>query len=411
VIGALKLDATSDELARGLSHPTENIDAYQLYLRGRNAMRGQQDLKNVVAAIEFYEQALKKDAGFARAYAGISDSALRMYRASKDSAWAEKALSSAQQGQRLDDRLPEVHLALGSVYQATGRTAEAIAQLTVASELSPASDDVFRRLGRAYLSVGRGEDAIKAYEKAIGINPYYWVSYSALGAAHMQLGAYASAAQALNKVIELEPANVSGYNDLGAAYLQMGRFDESTAAFGKALALQPTAQTHTNLGIAYAYAGKHADAIPMFRKAVELAPNSEMFVGNLGDGYRWSGDTGDANAAYDKAIRLALKELQTNPRNAAARGNVALYYAKKGDVARARRMIAEARGIDRANVNLMYGEAVIETLAGRNAEAVATLGSALKAGYPLAGAKSDPDLKPLLDTPMFKELAATFAAQ
>ena len=81
---------TSEELARALSHPTENIEAYQLYLRGRNAMRGQQDVKNVQAAIGFYEEALKQDAGFARAYAGISDGALLIYRTTKEPSWAER---------------------------------------------------------------------------------------------------------------------------------------------------------------------------------------------------------------------------------------------------------------------------------------------------------------------------------
>ncbi len=257
LIASMDVKPSSEQLARGLSHPTENIEAYQLYLRGRNAMRGQQDDKNVKAAIGFYEEALKHDAGFARAYAGISDSALRLYRTTKDPAWAEKALSSAQQGQRLDEKLLEVRLALGSVYQATGRTAESIAELTVASELAPSSDDVFRRLGRAYLQSGRGEDAIKAYEKAVAVNPYYWVSYGALGNAHVQLGAYGPGAEALKKVIELEPSNVSGHNDLGATYLQMGRYDEAAAAFTKALEIQPIAQTYTNLGITNAYAGRH----------------------------------------------------------------------------------------------------------------------------------------------------------
>ncbi len=408
LIAALDLEPTSEQLARALSHPTENIEAYQLYLRGRNAMRTQQDPKSVQAAIGFYEEALKRDAGFARAYAGISDSALRMYRATKETRWAEKALSSAQQGQRLDEKLLEVHLALGSVYQATGRTAEAIAELTVASELAPGSDDVFRRLGRAYLSTGRGEEAIRAYEKAVAVNPYYWVSYGALATAHMQLGAYGPAARALTKVIELEPGNVSGHNDLGAVYLQMGRYDESAAAFRKALELQPIAQTYTNLGIAYAYAGKHADAIPMFEKAVDLSPNGEMFVGNLGDGYRWGGQAVKAASAYDKAIALALKDLQVNPRNAAARGNMALYYAKKGDQSRARRMISDARTIDRANVNLIYAEAVIEVLGGRTSEALVAIEEALKAGYPLAAAQSDPDLRPLIDEPGFKQLATKF---
>src|SRR5206468_3393123 len=105
------------------------------YLKGRNLMRGQQNPKNVQDALSLYNSALKIDPMFALAYAGISDSAARLYRATKDPMWADKALSSALQAQRLDEQSVEVHLALGSAYQATGKTAEAVAELTRASAL------------------------------------------------------------------------------------------------------------------------------------------------------------------------------------------------------------------------------------------------------------------------------------
>jgi serine/threonine-protein kinase len=408
LIASMGVKPSSDALARGLMHPTENIEAYQLYLRGRNAMRGQQDDQNVKASIGFYEQALKLDPAFARAYAGISDSALRLYRTTKDQSWVEKALAAAQQGQRLDEKLLEVRLALGSVYQATGRTAEAIAELTVASEMAPSSDDVFRRLGRAYLSAGRGDDAVRAYERAVAVNPYYWVSYGALGNAQMQLGQYEAAATVLKKVIELEPSNVSGHNDLGATFLQMGRYDEAAMAFARALEIQPIAQTYTNLGIANAYAGRHAEAIAAFERAVELNPKADQFIGNLGDGYRWGGHKDKAAAAYDKAIALAVQDLQINPRNAMARGSIALYYAKKGDDAQARRMIVNARAIDNANVNLAYFEATIHSLAGRTQDALALLEEALEAGYPVAAMQSDPDIQRLSTDARFQTIIEKF---
>ena len=51
LIAALRLKPTSNEQAKALSHPTENIDAYRLDMKGRDAMRQQQDPKNVLAAI------------------------------------------------------------------------------------------------------------------------------------------------------------------------------------------------------------------------------------------------------------------------------------------------------------------------------------------------------------------------
>jgi hypothetical protein len=79
LVEALALRPTSEESARATPHPTENIEAYDLYLKGRSVMRGQHDVKNVQTAVGLYEQALKKDPNFALAYAGVADASLIMY--------------------------------------------------------------------------------------------------------------------------------------------------------------------------------------------------------------------------------------------------------------------------------------------------------------------------------------------
>src|SRR5208283_4043206 len=163
------------------THPTDNVDAYDAYLRGRNAMRGQMNPKNLEAAIEYFNVALRKDPNFALAYTGLADASLRMYEEDKDSFWTDKALNAAKQAQALNDKLPEVHFALGSVYSATGQTAQAISELKRAQELAPNSDDGYRRLGNAYLAAGQEEQAIHTLEKAVEANPYYWVNFNSLG--------------------------------------------------------------------------------------------------------------------------------------------------------------------------------------------------------------------------------------
>ena len=190
----------------------------------------------------------------------------------------------------------------------------------------------------------------------------------------------------------------------------MGRYEDSAAAFQRALQLQPTAPTYTNLGITYAYSGKFAEAVPMFEKSVALGPNAETWVGNLGDGYRWLGQTEKAAATYDKAIALALKDLQVNPRNAVATGHLAMYYAKKSDNARALKLIADARAVDRANVELIYIEALVHVLGGRTPEALSALEGAIAAGYPATMVQNDPDLKALAGDPRFKTLSSKSAA-
>jgi tetratricopeptide (TPR) repeat protein len=404
VITALQLRPTAAQAARAVMHATANIEAYRLYLQGRNAMRGQSDLQQVETALTFFKQAVSADPAFALAYAGLADANIRLYRDRKRPEYAQGALAAAQQAQQLDDTAIEVKLALASVYQATGKSAEALATLTSAVQLAPRSDDVLRRLGRIYLTTGRGKEALASYQRAIDVNPYYWVSYSNMAFAQMQLGDYDKAVDALRRVITIDPRNTTGHNDLGAAYLQLGKYADAAAAFQRALEVRPMANTYTNLGLAYAYAKSYREAVSQFEKAVALAPNDEQLVGNLGDGYRWAGDKDQARTAYQRATELAVAALKINPRDAQVRANLAMYFAKQGDYTTGRRMIREALAISSDSVTVRYAEATIEALAGRKIDALLALRQAVDGGFPRNAAGADPDLQGLAGEPGFADI-------
>jgi eukaryotic-like serine/threonine-protein kinase len=408
LVEALALKPSNEELAHATSHPTENVEAYDLYLKGQSAMRGQQAVSNIKNAIGFYEAALKKDPGFALAYAGIADASLVMYNENKDNLWTQKALGAAQQAQRLNDNLPEVHFSLGDVYNASGKTAEAIAELKRALQLAPNSDVGYRGLGKAYLTLGQKEQALQAYQKAVEINPYYWFNYNSLGQAYSQLGEYDKALSALRHVIELEPGNSFGYLNVGAVYFQQGKYEECLPYFQKSLQIQPDDKTYSNLGAAYFYLKRYNDSVPMFEKAVKMSPTVERFTGNLADAYRWSGQREKANATYDKAIALAYKELAVNPRNSDTMESLALYYAKRGMSAQALNFIHHARSINNENVELVYSEAVVEALANHPENALKLLREAFERGYSVQEANSDPELDSLRSRPEFEKLLAEF---
>ena len=140
-------------------------------------------------------------------------------------------------------------------------------------------------------------------------------------------------------------------------------------------------------------------------KAVEKMPKSSVFRANLADAYRWAGQRDKAAAAYDEAITLALKVTEVNPRHAGALGILAICWSRKGDDARALQYISQARQIKPTDKELMYQEATIHALAGRNAQAAASLEEALRNGFSLQLAESDPELAELRKTPEFGRLA------
>jgi len=411
LVTALNVKASSEEMARAAERPTDNVDAYDLYLRGRQALRGPDVVKSAQQSIEFFEQGIKKDPTFALAYSGLADASLTMYREKKDAFWAQKALSAAQHAEQLKDNIPEVHFSLGSVYLRTGKIPEAIAELKRGLQLAPNSDEGYVRLGNAYMESGQKEEAISSYKKAIDVNPYYWGHHIVLGNAYWSLGANDKAVEEFKRVTELDPENVRGWDNLGNAYSRLAKYDESITAYQKSLQLDPTYwSAYSNLGNSYFLMKRYPDAVQAFEKAIELGPNQELAFGNLADAYRASGQKDKAMATYDKAIALAFQDLQVNPQNTGAMADLALYYVKKGDAKHGMDYIQRARGIDKKDVGLIYNQATVENLAGKSSEALRTLREAFSKGYPVKEAQADPELANLQNLPEFQAMVKQFTS-
>ncbi len=408
MVGALALKPSNEELARTGAHPTENLKAYDLYLQGRNVLRNSHDAAGISQAISLFEQAIDKDPNFALAYAGLADASLHNYGETKDSIWAQKAVLAAQQAERLSNTAPEVFLSLGAVYTTTGRNAQAVVELKRALALAPNSDEAYRRLGDAYSAAGQTKEAVAAYQSAVAANPYFWMNHNALGAAYLKDGDSAKALPAFQKVTELASDNPMGYENIGDTYIRNGQWSEAIPYFQKAMSLAPSAFTYSNLGTAYFFLKRYDESTAMFEKAVEMSPNDEQLLGNLGDAYRWSGHSDKAVVAYDKAISRAFQELQVNPRSAGIMGDVAVYYAKKGDSRNALQYIQQARSINAEDLQLMYWETIVRTLVGKPEDALKPLRLALQKGYPAQEAWNDPELQKLQALPQFAQLVKEF---
>lgn len=400
LVTALNINASNEELAKAEARPTDNLAAYDLYLRGRNSLRGH-DGKSIQAALDYFDQALKSDRTFALAYTGVADASLRMYRTKKDGFWTQKALAAAQQAEQLNDKLPEVHSTMGSVYRVTGKYSEAITELKRSISLAPNSDEAYRRLGSAYLESGQGKEAIEAFQKAIQLNPYFWGNQNSLGDAYMGLGDYPRALEAFQQVTALEPEIDAGYENVGVVYVQQNKCQESIPYLQKALQIEPYFSTYSNLGTAYFCLKQYTNSVEMFEKAVQLNPNDTQTMVNLADAYRWAGQKDKARTIYEQSISLGYKELQTNPQDSGVMMQVALSYAKIGNAQEADRYIRRARAIDKRNVNYMYAEAEIDALLGRVPEALKALKEALDNHYPAESAASDPELANLQSSPGF----------
>jgi serine/threonine-protein kinase len=410
LVSALNVNPSTDELANAKARPTENVAAYDLYIHGRDSLRSH-DVKSIQSALDYFDQALKADPKFALAYSGLADASLRMYVNKKDSSWTQKALLAAQQAEQLNDKPPEVHFVLGSVYSATGKYAEAITELKKAIALAPSSDEGYRRLGAAYLASGDATHAIEAFQKAVQLNSYYWVNQNLLGGAYFKLGDYTKALDAFQQVITLQPDINAGYENVASIYAQQGKFQESIPYYQKALQIEPYYTAYSNLGTAYFYLKQYSNAVGSFEKAVALNPNDTLTAVNLADAYRAAGQKDKAQGAYQQAVTLGYKELQTNPQDTAIMAQIALCYANLGNAQQAVNFIQHARAIDKNSVEYIYDTAEIYAMLGKTPEALKSLQESFEKHYPVEWATEDPELDSIRKDPKFTELIKKYSAK
>ncbi|MGH9406484.1 MAG: protein kinase domain-containing protein [Terriglobia bacterium] len=399
----------TQELAREMQHPTENVAAYDLYLKGREAVRGLPDAQKLDQAIGYYKGALKQDPSFALAYAGLADASLRMYNDTRDRVWMDEATAAASQAQQLNSNLPEVYIALGNVYSATGKGAEAIQVIRRAVALAPNSDEGYRQLGKAYEAEGDQTHAVAALQKGLQIDPFYWVNADELGKAYDAAGDYAKALGEFQQVTRLAPDNAAGYENVGNIEMLQGNFAGAIPPLRKALQISPRFNHYSNLGSALLYTKSFAEAAKTLEKAVALSPNQEAVVGNLAEAYLYAGEKQKAQATFNKAIALAYKQLQVNPRDSDTMADLAVYYADEGQADQALQLIRGARAIDPGNAAYAYYEAVVEAISGQTNHAMTALQEALQKGFPAMQAASDPELGALTAQPDFKHLVGEFA--
>jgi tetratricopeptide (TPR) repeat protein/class 3 adenylate cyclase len=388
---SLGLDEAYSEAKCRAVRPPQSLTGYQVYLEGREQMRKD----HVDQALALYMKAVKDDSSFALAYTGIVDASLAKYQQTKAPKWLDEALNAALQAQKLNDNLPEVHFALGTVHAASGKADEAITEIKRGVFLAP-TDEGFRRLGEAYQARGQLKDAIMAFRSAIEINPNYSNNFYRLGVALDQSGDSTQALVAFQHFKELDPDNPLADENIGTEYLSQGEYEKSIVEFKQAMAHQPDAETYSNLGLALFNLRRYSESVSAFQRAQAMNPNNATFVGNLADAYRWAGRKQDADRTYMRAIALAHGQLETNPRDADIMATIALYNAKTDHKDDALIWIRKARSLSPEDVGLQYDLAVIYALAGENAHACDTLREAVAKGYPEKSARSDPELSHLL---------------
>ena len=195
---ARELRASLTPLEQGAvaTKPTENPEAYVLYLRARELEGRFQPPPEVhEAAVKLYQQAIDLDPNFALARARLS---LRLtYLASnmpgKGSTQSQQALAEAEEALRLQPNLGEARLALGYYYYPAGEFDRALAELARAAELIPNSAEVWNKRALIYREQGKLRERIAALQHAETLDPRDTNNRAALGITYYEVRDWAEA--------------------------------------------------------------------------------------------------------------------------------------------------------------------------------------------------------------------------
>jgi TolB-like protein/Tfp pilus assembly protein PilF len=231
IVAALEVKLTEGEQQRLGRAPTNNVEAYDYYLRGLECHALTTEEANIQAQ-QLFEKAIQLDPQFATAYAYLGWTYFERWALgwSPDAETLEQASILAQQAIALDGTLADGHRLLGIVHLWKKRYEQAIAEVEQAIALNPNDADGYAALGDVLNWVGRSEEAIELIERAMRLNPQYptWYLWD-LGHAYYLAGRYEEATAMLKRVLIRNPDFMPAHAYLSTIYMELGREQEAGA--------------------------------------------------------------------------------------------------------------------------------------------------------------------------------------
>ena len=262
ISGKLRLPLTGEQRQRLTKHYTENIEAYQSYLKGRyfSDKRTEEGLEK---GLEYFQHAIEKDSNYVLAYVGLADSynLLAVYGALPPKDSLPKAKAMVTKALEIDDKLGEAHASLAFTKMAsdwdwTGAEIE----FKRAIELSPNYATAHHWYAEYFAITKQHSEALSEIKRAQELDPLSLLLKTEVGRHLYYARQYDQAIERLREVIEMDANFARAHQYLGRAYEGKMMFQEALAASQRAWQLDNTPRTLAFLGYAYARAGKRGAA-------------------------------------------------------------------------------------------------------------------------------------------------------
>jgi TolB-like protein/Tfp pilus assembly protein PilF len=274
----LKMNLSGAQKSRLAQRPTENGEAYQLYLRGRFYWN-KRTAESVNKAMDYFQQAIDRDPNYALAYAGLADCYYVTFFNNFTISQAESAAKSraaATKALELDPSLAESHVSMGQVLE----------------------------------NFDWGFDgAEREFRRALVINPRYGTGLQWYAELLENLGRYDESLAMIRRAQEADPFSLIINAVHGQILCRSGRTKEAVAQFQKTLDLERNFPLgHFLFGLTLVHDGKNDEAVKELEQAVRSSPESSVYRSMLAYVYAQTGRIEEARRILGEVIQEAKSD-------------------------------------------------------------------------------------------------------
>jgi len=302
IVDKLKLELLEKGEIELVKRHTENLEAYNLYLKGRYFLHERFDQ---MKGLMFFQQALEKDPNYALAYVGIAScyASLGFYSLLPPKEAHPKAKQAIKKALEIDDTLSGAHSSLARIKTNFDWDWEgAEREFKRALELNPGSASSRMRFALFLSAMGRFEEAIVEMKRAQELDPLSLFIQSVAGVIFFLNRQYDESIEQYRKTLEMDPNFLTVYFYLGQAYIVKGMYEEAITALQKAMTLSGGSPFAVGwLGMAYAYSGQKDEALKMLGRLDELSKERYVSPFNFGIIYMGLGDKDKAVEYFERA--------------------------------------------------------------------------------------------------------------
>ena len=248
VMNALDVKLSEVDRIRMGKSQTINLNAYELYLKGKNAYYAY-TLDSNILAVKDFKKAIQIDPNYALAYSGLADVYSQLWYSYQDNNYLDTSLMYSEKALLLDSTLAEGYNAKGSVFYLQSRYGEAAPYFEKAVALNPNYGQAMGNLGSSYFTTGKLDQAIQTSIKSAELNPRGFISPQTVGWAYRILDQQDIAQEWLKKSLLIRE-DPDTYEQLALSLLQQGKREEALALIPKILSFSAE-----NLYVRYQSAG------------------------------------------------------------------------------------------------------------------------------------------------------------